>query len=120
MNAPRNIKEFRKNSCAIAFIMAMSAFVSTAAPWFDAGVSEYESWPDDGSDKVMTGVGTWSGTGGADLASGADGSRLNIDTSYDSPLVFGAAVKSDMPIVKRKFSRPIHWLPHMPLNMLKS
>ena len=92
MNSPRNIKEFRKNSCAIAFIMAMSACVATAAPWFDAEVSTYESWPSDGTDKVLTGVGTWRGTESAQLAGGEGGSRLKVETDGSAPLGFDAAV----------------------------
>ena len=77
-----------------AVLLAASAFAAaaTAAPWFNADVSEYDSWPSDGSDKVLTGVGTWSGTGGAKLSPGADGSRLVIDTPTEAPLGFGAAV----------------------------
>ena len=77
---------------AIAAAMAMSAFAASAAPWFDAGVSTYESWPSDGMDKVLTGVGTWSGTGGAKLSSGEGSSRLNVDTTGEAPLGFDAAV----------------------------
>ena len=63
-----------------------------SAPWFDAEVSTYESWPSDGTDKVLTGVGTWRGTGGAKLSSGEGSSRLNVDTASETPLGFDAAV----------------------------
>ena len=77
---------------AIAAAMAMSAFVATAAPWFDAEVSTYESWPSDGTDKVLTGVGTWRGTESAQLAGGEGGSRLKVETDGSAPLGFDAAV----------------------------
>ena len=77
---------------AIAAAMAMSAFAASAAPWFDAGVSTYESWPSDGMDKVLTGVGTWRGTESAQLAGGEGGSRLKVETDGSAPLGFDAAV----------------------------
>ena len=54
-----------------AFAFAVVAFISlfaSAATWFDAGVANYDSWPTDGSNKVVDGMGTWTNT---------------IDTAYE-------------------------------------
>ena len=78
---------------AAAFILvAFASFFASAATWFDAGVSGYEDWPSDGSDLVVQGAGTWSGTASASLFAGADGSRIGVDAAADSPLGFTAAV----------------------------
>ena len=81
-----------------AFTFAVSASVASAlaAPWFDAGVSGYESWPSDGSDLTVQGAGTWSGTASASLAAGAGGSRLSVDADAEAPLGFTAAVSKSI------------------------
>ena len=54
---------------AAAFILvAFASFFASAATWFDAGVANYDSWPTDGSNKVVDGMGTWTNT---------------IDTAYE-------------------------------------
>ena len=77
-----------------AFTLAVLAASASAfaAPWFDAGVSGYESWPSDGSDLTVQGAGTWSGTASASLTAGAGGSRIGVDAEGASPLGFTAAV----------------------------
>lgn len=78
---------------AVASTVAICAVAANAAPWFDAGVSAYESWPDDGTDKVLVGVGTWSGTDSARLVVGGDGGvRLKVEAGGPAPLGFDAAV----------------------------
>ncbi len=77
---------------AVASAMAICAVAAKAAPWFDAGVSAYESWPDDGTDKVVAGAGTWTGTDSAQLVGGEDGARLKLESDGPVPLGFDAAV----------------------------
>ena len=87
-----------------ASAFAVAAFVSLfagAATWFDAGVSGYEDWPSDGSDLVVQGAGTWSGTASASLFAGADGSRIGVDAAADSPLGFTAAWRRALPTTGR-------------------
>ena len=87
---------------ATAFILvAFASFFASAATWFDAGVSGYEDWPSDGSDLVVQGAGTWSGTASASLFAGADGSRIGVDAAADSPLGFTAAWRRALPTTGR-------------------
>ena len=82
---------------AAAFILvAFASFFASAATWFDAGVSGYEDWPSDGSDLVVQGAGTWSGTASASLSAGAGGSRLSVDAEAEAPLGFAAAVSKSI------------------------
>ena len=61
-----------------------------AGAWFDAGISLYDTWPTDGSDKVVESQGWWTAT---QLASLVD-SRLRVDTGVDDTmLVFHPAVE---------------------------
>jgi len=46
-----------------------------AASWFDAGIENYDSWPADGSDKVVDGQGMWTGTENATF----DNAKLVVD-----------------------------------------
>lgn len=86
----------RRVQFALTFAVSASVASAFAAPWFDAGVSGYESWPSDGSDLTVQGAGTWSGTASASLSAGAGGSRLSVDASTEAPLGFTAAVSKSI------------------------
>ncbi|MBQ3809919.1 MAG: hypothetical protein II839_03785, partial [Kiritimatiellae bacterium] len=77
-------------------LILLSLFAATAAAaasWFDAGISDYESWPSDGSDLTVTGQGTWSGTEYATLD--AEAHALSVAVPDDGRLVFEAATAAD-------------------------
>ena len=68
-----------------------------AADWFDAGISGYTQWPSDGSDFLVPGAGTWTGTANAKLVRTNGLSRLNLFTEgADDALIFGPEVAKDM------------------------
>ncbi len=77
----------------VVFMFALVAFnCSFAEQWFDAGISEYDSWPENGEDKVVIGQGTWRGTEYAFL----NGGRLQVDASFkEGQLSFGPAVQKN-------------------------
>ena len=61
--------------------IVLSAFLALAlgagaADWFDAGISDYVQWPSDGSDFLVPGAGTWTGTSNATLVRTNGLSRL--------------------------------------------
>ena len=58
---------FLNRASAFAVVAFVSLFAS-AATWFDAGVANYDSWPTNGSNKDVDGMGTWTNT---------------IDTAYE-------------------------------------
>ena len=71
------------------------SFVSNACAetndWFDAGISAYDSWPGDGSTKVVDGQGTWSGTANATLDTQSSPKALDVNVDGDNNrLVFEA------------------------------
>ena len=43
-------------------VLAALAFGAGAAEWFDAGIAGYSSWPSQGQDFSVSGVGTWTET----------------------------------------------------------
>ena len=78
---------YRSLNRASAF--AVAAFVSLfagAATWFDAGVPNYDSWPTDGSNKVVDGMGTWTNTIDTAYADGRIKSWKDIDDRLDFEL----------------------------------
>ena len=73
--------------CGLVFLVCLStARLSGATPWFDAGIAGYEDWPSDGSDKVVAGEGTWTGTSGGKLLGEPDSRRLSVES--EEPLSF--------------------------------
>ena len=57
-----------KRILPLLLAIALPAFaVETSVDWFDVGIKDYDSWPSDGSDKVVQGQGTWTGTANATL-----------------------------------------------------
>ena len=82
-----------------AVLCALFAAVGVAAsedPWFDAGISRYESWPLDGSAKVVDGAGVWRGTETARLMGTAGVRRLQVSAPEGSELWF--ATEAERPV----------------------
>ncbi len=76
--------------CVAAISLSRCAM---AAQWFDAGVSTYTSWSEDGSDRTVAGAGSWRGTANAALEGEPPTSRLAVVTSGDcESLAFEPAV----------------------------
>ena len=67
-------------------------FNAFAAEWFDAGISGYGQWPADGSDVVVRGEGTWSGTASAYIKGSAPAARIDFSQDGEDLLVFTPAV----------------------------
>ena len=63
-----------------------------AAEWFDAGISGYGQWPADGSDVVVRGEGSWSGTESAYIKGSAPAARIDFSQDGENVLVFTPAV----------------------------
>ncbi len=86
----------------VAALAASAALAVRAdlAPWFDAGVSGYANWPSDGSDKLVVGQGTWSGTSSASLATGEGGSAplLRVTDYGMDGIEFQSCVRKDLDI----------------------
>ena len=77
----------------------LAVFCACAEPWFDAGIANYPAWPTDGSALEVAGVGTWTGTDGADIAGTAGARGRDVHTTQDSPLAFTLAAKQDVATV---------------------
>ena len=74
----------------LSVAMAASLTRAFAGAWFDTGISAYDTWPADGSDKLIVGQGVWTQTANATLLN----SRLLVDTlTGDAALVFDPAVR---------------------------
>lgn len=58
------------------------------ANWFETGIADYLVWPEDGADRVVPGVGTWTGTQGAELAGESGARSLLFGTVETTPLEF--------------------------------
>ena len=69
-------------------VMAVVTFARSETVWFDAGISGYGSWPDDGTDFEVEGVGTWTGTGDAELVGEPGAKSLLISTAADRHIDF--------------------------------
>ena len=67
-------------------------FNAFAAEWFDAGISGYGQWPADGSDVVVRGEGSWSGTASAYIKGSAPSARIEFSQDGEESLVFTPAV----------------------------
>ena len=82
--------------------IVISAFLALAlgagaADWFDAGISDYAQWPSDGSDFLVPGAGTWTGTANAALVRTNGLSRLNVMSSgVGDALAFEPEVAKEM------------------------
>ena len=78
------------DKCLVLFCIAsLSLGNAFADSWFDAQIGTYDSWPSDGSDKVVSGQGTWTGTENALYAD----AKLYVDpATNDGSLVFDPAV----------------------------
>ncbi len=59
--------------------------------WFDAGINAYDSWPSDGSNKVVDNQGVWTNTACATFADEA----LTVNCEGDDKLTFEAASTVD-------------------------
>ena len=83
--------------------------------WFDAGISQYNDWPSDGSDKIVKGHGEWKGTSNATF----DPNRKTLDivSTANSSLDFNPALQKDVGssgLMKISFSTRFtasDWLP---------
>ena len=85
-----------KHRIVISAFLALALGVG-AADWFDAGISDYAQWPSDGSDFLVPGAGTWTGTANATLVRTNGLSRLNLFTEgTDDALIFGPEVAKDI------------------------
>ena len=74
------------SAAAVGLVPCVNAVVSTPE-WFDADIANYSSWPSDGTDKIVDGQGTWSGTAYATYDT--DYSSLVVDAGTDK-LTFAA------------------------------
>lgn len=85
-------------SLCAAMAVVFAVFQTQAEDsWFDAGISGYTSWPDDGTDVVVEGVGTWSGTRYAELTGEGGAKALQIDVPMgQSPVGFEVASPKDV------------------------
>ena len=80
-----------------AMVFLALALGAGAADWFDTGISGYTQWPSDGSDFLVPGAGTWTGTANAKLVSTNGLSRLNVMTpGPGDALAFESEVARDM------------------------
>ena len=85
-----------KHRIVISAFLAL-ALGAGAADWFDAGISDYAQWPSDGSDFLVPGAGTWTGTSNATLVRTNGLSRLSVTPrSEGDALAFGTEVAKDM------------------------
>ena len=85
-----------KHRIVISAFLALALGVG-AADWFDAGISDYVQWPSDGSDFLVPGAGTWTGTSNATLVCTNGLSRLSVTSrSEGDALAFGTEVAKDM------------------------
>ena len=85
-----------KHRIVISAFLAL-ALGAGAADWFDAGISDYVQWPSDGSDFLVPGAGTWTGTSNATLVCTNGLSRLSVTSrSEGDALAFGTEVAKDM------------------------
>ena len=85
-----------KHRIVISAFLAL-ALGAGAADWFDAGISDYVQWPSDGSDFLVPGAGTWTGTSNATLVRTNGLSRLSVTPrSEGDALAFGTEVAKDM------------------------
>ena len=78
-------KKLLVSACVLGFSVPV-----LASDWFDAGIATYDDWPSDGTDKVITEVGTWSNTAMAGLAGETDAKYLAV-TNAESALTFTTA-----------------------------
>lgn len=58
-------------ACSIVILAFTTRQASAGVPWFDAGISQLEEWPDDGAEVAIPGNGSWSGTSIASLSDSA-------------------------------------------------
>ena len=85
-----------KHRIVISAFLALALGVG-AADWFDAGISDYVQWPSDGSDFLVPGAGTWTGTSNATLVRTNGLSRLSVTPRGEGDaLAFGPDVAKDM------------------------
>lgn len=100
-------------AAAVATFVVFKANADDA--WFDAGISQYEAWPSDGSDKIVEGQGEWKGTSNATF----DPNRKTLDivSTANSSLDFNPALQKDVGssgLMKISFSTRFtvsDWLP---------
>ena len=75
-----------------AFAVSIVSYAHAATnDWFDAGISAYDSWPGDGSNKVVDNQGVWTNTACATLEDAA----LAVNCTGDDKLTFEAASTVD-------------------------
>ena len=75
-------------SAAVGFVSSTHA---TTSPWFDAGISGYEGWPEGGTETNVVDQGVWTGTQYATLDTSAEESVLVVDAPGEARLQFAAA-----------------------------
>ena len=78
---------------AAVAVAALPARADTAA-WFDSGLPDLASWPADGSDLVVEGQGTWTGTAGATLVPGTG--ALAVNAPAETPVAFAPLEGGDL------------------------
>ena len=78
------------NKFFVFFLNVAVLFCANAVTWFDTGIRGYTQWPSDGTDKIISDVGAWSGTSFAELVRADSASYLDFCTeNYEESLVFG-------------------------------
>ena len=100
---------------ASVFLWASALLTANAAGWFDARIGGYAGWPQDGSDVIVQGQGTWTGTGYATYD--IQGKKLDMMSLLTESLDFAPAVQR--PVTgsgEMKFSMSVRfsissWLP---------
>ena len=81
----------------LATVFGAFALGACATEWFDTGISGYTEWPSDGSDFLVPGAGTWTGTSNATLVRTNGLSRLSVTPRGEGDaLAFGPDVAKDM------------------------
>ena len=80
---------------SVVGVVMVSSVKAATNDWFDAGISSYDSWPSDNSDKAIAGQGTWSDTRSATLVGSAPNAKLAIDTAALGQLAFAAEATVD-------------------------
>ena len=79
--------------------------------WFDAGIAKYRTWPTDGSDCEIEGVGSWSGTTYAELVGADKAKYLNLFVPADHRVEFQVGshkpVSPDIVTVRTSVRMPI-------------
>ncbi|MBR4259967.1 MAG: lamin tail domain-containing protein [Kiritimatiellae bacterium] len=75
-------KHMVRAAAMTAFCLSVSVAFGATSQWFDAGISEYDSWP------ANVECGTWTNASAATLSGEAGAKRLDVDADIADPLLF--------------------------------